>query len=814
MKFTRDWLFDHLETDRPLSEILDALPMLGLEVEQVIDRQAELDAFVIGEVISAKQHPNADKLRVCMVNIGGDAPVQVVCGAPNARAGMWGVFAPVGTYVPGIDLTLKVGEIRGETSNGMLCSERELQMSDEHEGIIELDAAAPAGSKFAAFAGLDDPIIEIAITPNRADCLGVRGVARDLAAAGYGRLVDVDFSPLTGNFDSPVAWQLNLSAAQSHLCPLVSGRAFTGLTNGPSPKWMSQRLTAIGQRPIGALVDITNYIMVDLGRPLHAYDIDKIKGGALIIGPAKAGQTMTALNEKTYELDAEMLVIGDADGPDDLAGIMGGARTGISDDTSAMFLEIAIFDQISVATTGRKLNLHSDARYRFERGLDMTSPEWASGYVSRMVLEICGGQASHIVMAGANADSGSGTEWRREIMLEDNKVERLTGMQVPVARQAEILTALGFELRDYSGDGPGNLKGWMVSPPSWRGDIDGAADLVEEIARIHGFDKLPMLHLERDNVVAQPAVNAAQARPLRLRRALAQRGLTEAVTFSFLAEKEAVIFGGGDAALKLVNPISADLSVMRPSALPNLLAAAARNQDRGETDIALFEIGPVFLGDAPDQQRTAVAAIRHGANAPREWHNSRRLVDVFDAKADAEAALGVLGVRRGSLQIDNDAASYFHPGRSGRLLQGRKVLAQFGEFHPTISAHFGLRAPLVGFELFLEDVPLAKSRGPARSYLALSQFQPVHRDFAFILDAEVPASDLLRAVKSAAGPQLSDIQLFDVYQGQNIGEGKKSLAVTITLTPQKATLSEADIEAVSAAVIAAASKNCGAVLRG
>jgi phenylalanyl-tRNA synthetase beta chain len=801
MKFTRDWLLDHLETDRSLDEILDALPMLGLEIETVIDRGKILEPFVIAEVISAVQHPNADKLRLCMVNVGSGDPVQVVCGAPNARAGMKGVFAPVGAYVPGIDLTLKAGEIRGEISNGMLCSEREMQLSDDHDGIIDLASDAPVGTGFAPFAGLDDPIIEIAITPNRADCLGVRGIARDLSAAGFGSLKPIDTSPLEGSFDSPVAWHIDLPAEKLHLCPLVSGRAFTGLSNGASPTWMANRLTAIGQRPINALVDITNYVMIDIGRPLHAYDINKIKGGKLVIGEAKSGQSMTALNEKTYDLEDGMLVIGDADGPDDLAGIMGGERTGISDDTDAMFLEIAVFDPISVATTGRKLNIHSDARYRFERGLDVTSPEWASGYIARMVLDICGGKASKIVVAG------DGVDWQRNIFLGHETLRKLTGMELEVSRQAEILQQLGFGVR-------GEKDGWQVSPPSWRGDIDGAADLVEEIARIHGFDNLPMQHLEREHVVSQPAVSAAQARPLRLRRALAGRGLTEAVTFSFLAETEALMFGGGDASLRLVNPISADLSLMRPSVLPNLLGAAARNQDRGESDVALFEIGPVFLGDEPEHQRTAVAGIRHGGTGPREWHQTRRTVDLYDAKADAEAALAVLGVRQASLQTDTDTPSYFHPGRSGRLCQGRKVLAQFGELHPSVATHFGLRNRLVGFELFLEDVPMLKSRGPARSYLQMSPFQSVSRDFAFVVAEGVPASELLRVVKSAAGPLLSGIQLFDLYQGQSIGAGKKSLAVTIVLTPQKATLSEAEIESVSDSVIAAAAKACGAVLRG
>ena len=496
-----------------------------------------------------------------------------------------------------------------------------------------------------------------------------------------------------------------------------------------------------------------------------------------------------------------MLVIADADGADDLAGVMGGARSGVSADTTRMFLEIAIFDPISVATTGRQLNLHSDARYRFERGLDATAPQSMAGHIARLVTSICGGKASHPVVAG------SGVDWQRQIELAPDKLLRLTGIDLPAADQQSILESLGFTLDSVA-------TGWLVTPPSWRGDIDGAADLVEEIARIHGFEHLPVTALPRTHAVSQPAVNASQLRPLQLRRALAENGLMEAVTFSFLAAKEASLFGGGAPNLTLVNPISADLSVMRPSALPNLLQAAGRNQDRGEADCALFEIGPVFLGDAPEDQRTACAGIRHGHTAPREWHNQRRAVDVFDAKADAEAALAVLGVRRASLSVDRSAADYFHPGRSAVLMQGRNRLASFGELHPNVAAHFGLRGPVVGFELFLDDVALAKAKGPARSLLKMSSFQPVSRDFAFLLDANIAASDLLRAVKSAAGPMLSDIQLFDLYQGKGIEDGKKSIAVTITLTPQKATLTEDDIEAISLAVVKLAEKNCGAILRG
>ena len=799
MKFTRDWLFDHLEADHSLEAILEALPLLGLEVESVTDRAAALAPFTIAEVISAEQHPNADKLRVCMVNTGGGDPVQVVCGAPNARAGMRGVFAPVGAYVPGIDLALKAGEIRGEASNGMLCSEREMQLSDEHDGIIDLPGDAPVGAAFAPYAGLDDPIIEIAITPNRADCLGVRGVARDLAAAGFGRLKDVDFGPQNGSYDSPIRWQIDPGARD--FCPRISGIGFRGLKNGASPSWMAQRLTAVGQRPISALVDITNYVMIDLGRPLHAYDIAKISGDTLTIRPAKDGETFIALNEKEYSLDPSMCIIADAHGADDLAGIMGGERTGVSDATTEMFLEIAIFDPIAVATTGRKLNINSDARYRFERGLDVTSPEWAQGYVARLVLSICGGEASHVTAAGDGAD------WQRQIFLTTDKVETLTGMLVPPADQVRILETLGFVVTAADG-------GWNVAPPAWRGDIDGAADLVEEVGRIHGYDHLPMTGLPREDVVAQPSLNPAQARQFRLRRALAGRGLMEAVTFSFLSQSQAVAFGGGADAVRLVNPISADLAVMRPSILPNLLAAAARNQDRGEADVAFFEVGPVFLGDAPSDQRTACSGIRHGVTAPREWHGASRKIDLFDAKADAEAALAALGIRPASLQVKTGAADYFHPGRSGQLVQGRTVLASFGELHPKTVADYGLRGTAVAFEIHIDDVPMPKSKGPARALLSMSVFQPVSRDFAFVVDASVAAGDLLKAVKSGAGALLGDIRVFDVYQGANIAEGKKSVAVTITLNPTKGTLTDEEIEKISTAVIEIAAKNCRAVLRG
>ena len=808
MKFTKEWLFDHLDTKRGLDEILDALPMLGLEVESVLDPAKSLADFTIAEVISAEQHPDADRLRVCMVNTGSGDPVQVVCGAPNARAGMKGVFAPAGAYVPGIDLELKKGKIRGQASNGMLCSEREMMISDEHDGIIELDAKAPVGRNFAKWAGLDDPVIEIAITPNRADCLGVRGVARDLAAAGLGKLKPFNDKPHKGAFKSPVSWKLDLGG-DAHLCPLITGVAVRGVANGPGPQWMQRRLRAIGQRPISALVDITNYVMFDLGRPLHVYDMKLIKGKHLVISQASGGEKFTALNEKTYDMDKGMIIIGDDDGMDGLAGVMGGERTGVGDDTTDVFIEMAVFDPVSVATTGRKLELHSDARYRFERGLDSEGPRWAAGHVARLVTEICGGEASEPVT------SGRGVGWERRIRLNEARTMELTGMQVEAKEQKRILDALGFTVAVAS-----KGKGWDVSPPPWRGDIDGDADLVEEIVRIRGFDNLPQISLPRDHAVARPALNARQAMLFALRRGLAARGLMEAVTFSFVGEDDAARFGGGSAALRLVNPISSELSVMRPSILPTLLSACARNQDRGEFDVALFEVGPVFLGDEPDEQRTSVCAVRHGATAVREWHGTERKVDVFDARADAEAALGALGVRLSGLQVrqgqggDGGAGGHFHPGRCGQLVQGRAVLASFGEIHPGLAAEYELKGRVVGFEIHVEDVPPPKAKGPARPLLELSVYQQVQRDFAFVVDEDVRAGDLMRAVRSGAGALMSDMRVFDVYQGEKIGGGRKSIAITVTLTPTKATLTDAEIEKISADIVKVAAKNCGAELRG
>ncbi|MGB1964540.1 MAG: phenylalanine--tRNA ligase subunit beta [Candidatus Puniceispirillales bacterium] len=804
MKFTWSWLKDHLDTDADMSAILDALPMLGLEVESVVDRSEALKPFTIARITKAEQHPNADSLRVCQVDTG-NGMVEVVCGAPNAAAGLVGVFAPVGAYVPGIDLTLVEADIRGVVSRGMMCSEREMMISDEHDGIIALPADAPVGDSYAVWAGFDDPVIEIAITPNRADCLGVRGIARDLAAAGLGILKPLPAKPVETVGESVISWKLDLPSDQAYLCPHIAGRSFSGLTNAASPKWMQHRLEAVGQRAISALVDITNYVMIDLGRPLHAYDADQVKGNTLTVRLAKDGEDMTALNEKTYKLDKDMLVIADADGVDDLAGIMGGERTGVSDKTTTMFLEIAIFDQVSVAMTGRKLNIHSDARYRFERGLDATSPDTTMDYVSAMILDICGGVASAVTTEGKGAD------WQRVIDYRPEQCLELTGVTIAQDKQKHILETLGFTVTDMD-------KIWQVAPPPWRGDIVGAADLVEEIIRVSGYDAIPELPLPRDRVVSQAAVNTEQKRPIILRRVMAGRGMSEAVSFTFLDEKTAIRYGGGGDALKLVNPISTDLAVMRPSLIPVLMDVVARNQARGDSDVAVFEIGPVFTNDTPEGQHPVLAGLRHGMTAAREWTGSARPVDWLDGKADAMAALAALGVRTESLQVRADAPEWYHPGQSGTLNQGKVALARFGAMHPAFMEAHDIKGPAAGFEIMLDAVPMPKSgskqKSSQRPLANLSPYQQVGRDFAFLLDSDVTAEKLVRAVRGAGKPLVTDISVFDVYAGKGIPEGQKSVALGVILQPTKATLTEPEIEAVSQAIIAAVEKNCGGILRG
>ena len=804
MKFTLAWLKDHLDTDRSLTEICDALPMLGLEVESLSDPLQHLGGFLVAEILTAQQHPDADRLQVCTVDKGDGTPLQIVCGAPNARAGLKTVLAPVGSWIPGSDFTLKEGKIRGQVSQGMLCSLSELGLGDDHDGIAELPSEAQIGDSFASYAAgaalaMTDPVIEIAITPNRGDCLGVRGVARDLAAAGYGTLKPLDFSEEEGSFDSPLKWEVE-PAAQP-MVPLISGRMFEGVVNGAAPGWMADRLVAVGQRPISALVDITNYVMIDLGRPLHAYDADKISGDKLVVRLAKKGEQVEALNEKTYSLEEGALIIGDAEGPDDLAGIMGGERTGVTDTTTRMFLEIAVFDPIKVATTGRQLNLHSDARYRFERGLDARSPIDMAGYIARLVGRICGGKCSHLVVHGEVAPA------QQMLSFNPEKVKQLTGVDCPADKQAEILSVLGFELDTSQPE-------WQVQVPHWRNDIDGSADLVEEIIRIYGFDKLEMASLPRDEVVARPSFSPAQKRSLMLRRTLASRGLTEAVTFSFMKRKDAELFGGDNDALMLANPISNDLNMMRPSVIPNLLQAMGRNLNRGIEEVCFFEIGPVFLSPDEQGQRMAVGGVRQGRRQLADWKHSETRFDLFDAKADLLAALAGLGVRVDNLVASREVPSWMHPGRSGVLRLGRTEMGVFGEIHPAICRHFDLPEGAAAFEFWLDNIPMPRRKGPAKSPVDLSALQPVSRDFAFIVAEEVEAQTLIDAVRRAARDVVDSVSIFDVYQGKGIEEGHKSIALNVRLQPREATFGEAELSKIADQIIATIAKNCGGVLRG
>ncbi len=799
MKFTLAWLKDHLDTQCTLQEICDGLIALGHEVEEVVDPSQTLADFRIVQIKDAQPHPEADRLQVCSVDDNGTI-IQIVCGAPNARAGLKTVLAPIGVYVPGIDIVIKKGNIRGQASNGMLCAYSELGIDGNSDGIIELETDAPIGVSYITYVNKNDPMIEIAITPNRGDCLGVRGIARDLSAANLGILKPLDMSEYEGEFDSPINWQI--SPDSQDIVPRVTGRYFRNVVNGECPDWMAARLNSVGQRPISALVDITNYIMIDLGRPLHAFDADKIKGDTLYIRRAKSGEKILALNEKEYECTPEMLVIGDENGADDIAGIMGGERTGISSETKNLFLEIAVFDPVSVAATGRTLNIHSDARYRFERGLDGESPDLLAGYIARFIQMICGGKVSHKVIAG------SGVVWQRHITFNPSLTQQLTGIDLPHQEQNDILDALGFVIEQQK-DGV-----WQVMPPSWRNDIDGQADLVEEIIRVAGYDKLPMVPLPSLSVVAQPAYSESQSRPIYLRRMLVAAGLNEAVTFSFMSQEDAKLFDGGDESLTLVNPISSELDCMRPSILPNLLNALTRNLNRGVKNVRLFEIGPIFQDTSEKGQSLSCAGILNGDFQLGDWQDKARPVDVFDAKKMMEQILETLGVSSQSVQIQTPGPAWYHPGQSAIMTLGKTVIGSFGMIHPEILSAFDVKMPVAAFDCNVSAVPLPRKKNVARPLLKLSSLQPVERDFAFILNHDVSAAKLIRAVKAAAKEHITDISVFDIYAGAEIGEAKKSIAVKIHLTPKDTTFNEAELQKISGDIIASVEKHCSGILRG
>ncbi|MCC6471776.1 MAG: phenylalanine--tRNA ligase subunit beta [Alphaproteobacteria bacterium] len=800
MKFTFSWLKEHLRTDAPAKDVAHALTMLGLEVEGMADRGKGLEPFVVARVIEAKQHPNADRLRVCRVDTGS-GEVQVVCGAPNARTGMKGVFAPAGSYIPGTKVDLKKGVIRGVESNGMLVSEREMGLSDEHEGIIDLPADAPVGASYAKYAGFDDPVFEVKLTPNRADCLGIAGIARDLAAAGIGTVITPAVATLPGRFKSPLDLQLQLPAGQENACPLFLGRYIRGVKNGPSPDWLKRKLEAVGLRPISALVDITNYVTLDRDRPLHVFDADKVAKG-IRVRFGRAGEKLLALNGKTYALTDSMTVIADEAKALGLGGIIGGEETGCTESTTNVFVEAALFDPKRTALTGRALSIDSDARHRFERGVD---PEFTAPGIelaTKLVMELCGGEPSEVVIAGRVPD------WRRTIHLRQSRIMALGGIDVPAARAGAILTSLGFKAVP-KGDG------FDVDPPSWRADIEGEADLVEEVVRVEGYDHIEAVPMPAPAVTPEPVLTPAQRRVGLVKRLLAERGIMEAVTWSFMSRAHSQKFGGGQPALALANPISADLDQMRPSILPNLLQAAQRNADRGSPDLALFEVGPVYAGDRPQDQSMHATVVRRGNNAPRHWDAKPRPVDAFDAKADAMAVLSLCGVPLGNLQVEAKPPAWYHPGRAGVLRLGPNVLASFGELHPRVLKALDVEGPAVGCEVNLTLLPLPKAKASrARPLLKASPFQPVVRDFAFVVDDTIAAEQLVRAARGADKALIAEVGVFDRFSGGALAPGKKSIAIAVTLQPTEATLSEAEIEAVAAKVVAQVAKATGGVLRG
>ncbi|QPQ54691.1 phenylalanine--tRNA ligase subunit beta [Allosphingosinicella flava] len=810
MKFTLSWLKEHLETDASLDTILETLTKIGLEVEGVENPAEKLAPFVVGHVLTAERHPQADKLQVLSVDTGEGAPVQVVCGAPNARAGLKGVFGPPGAYVPGSDITLKVAAIRGVESKGMMCSVRELELGDAHEGIIELPEDAPTGENYASWAGLDDPVIDVSITPNRQDCMGVRGIARDLAAAGLGRLKAlaeayapagaqqgdmkvsdlgqrIELKPITGEGPGP-----NVRTEDEAGCPAFFGRIVSGVVNGEAPEWMTRRLKAIGQKPISALVDITNFVMFDLGRPLHVYDIAKLQGG-LAARKAKPGEQVLALNGKTYTLDETMTVIADEAQVHDIGGIMGGEHSGVSETTTEVLIECAYFDPDHIARTGQKLTLTSDARQRFERGVDPAFLEDGLTVATLLVQALCGGTPSEVTRAG-NPPTAP-----RTIAYDTNRAEALGGLAIAPERQKAILESLGFAV---SAD-------WQVTVPSWRRDVEGQADLVEEVIRIEGIDHVPSTPLPCVPGVAKPTATPAQMLERKARRTAAARGLNEAVTWSFIAESEAEPFGGS--AWILDNPISEDMKAMRPSLLPGLLAAARRNMARGQDSVRLFEVGRRYLAEG---ERPTLGIVLAGNRLGRDWRSGKAQgFDAYDAKGETAAILAAIGAPVDNLQVLGDASGIYHPGRSGRFCLGPKnALAEFGELHPSVLKAFDLSGPVVAGEIYLDALPQKRAAGRMKSAYAPPALQAVKRDFAFLVPADMQAEALLRAVKGADKQAIAGVSLFDVFTGQGVPEGQKSLAVEVALQPGEKSFTDEELKAISERIVAAAAK-LGARLR-
>jgi phenylalanyl-tRNA synthetase beta chain len=820
MKFTLSWLKTHLETDAPLSEITDTLTRIGLELEGVEDRGAALAAFRIARVVEAVQHPNADRLRVCTVDTGNDT-VRVVCGAPNARTGMKGVFAAPGSFIPGTGTTLKVGEIRGVKSAGMLLSAREMGLGEDHAGIMDLPDDAPVGVPYAQWAGLDDPVIDVSVTPNRGDCFSVRGIARDLAAGGIGTLKPWRPAKIAAAFTGGTRWQIDWPEA----CPWILGRTVRNLRNGPSPQWLQDRLSAVGLRPINALVDITNFFTIDLGRPLHVFDVAKLSGDTLTLRPGR-GETFRALNGRDYTVTADDCAIADAAGVQSMAGVIGGEPTGCDEATTAVFIECALFDPVRVALTGRRHQITSDARQRFERGIDAALMPDAVEAATAMVLDLCGGEPGEVVEAGAMP------AWQRSATLRFERIAGLGGSSIGADEAVASLERLGFAVQER------DATRVTVAVPSWRNDVaapivldqsetldptaaataaEGCAaiepecDLVEEVLRLRGLDAVPPVSLPRVSPVPSATLTRKQVRAELVRRTLAAQGLAECVSFSFMAQAEAALFGATPDALRLSNPIAADLDQLRPTPIATLALAAGRNAARGYPDAALFEVGPEFATDVPEHQRWVAAGLRCGST-PRGWLLAARPIDAMDAKADLWAALAASGVPLEALTLSQDAPPFFHPGRSATVRQGPKtVLGRFGELHPRVLSALDLTGPVAAFELDLDAVAEPKRR--RRSAPDLPSFQPIRRDFAFLVDSEVTADAVLRAARGAERTLITGVSLFDLYQGDRLPAGKKSLAIEVVFQPRERTLTDSEIEAASQKVVVAVGKATGATLR-
>lgn len=794
MKFTLSWLKEHLDTTASVDEIAETLTRIGLEVEEVINPAAKLAGFVTAKVEECEMHPDSDHLHLLKVNTGSET-LQVVCGAPNVKKGTVGIFAPVGVVIPCYNEKLTVGKIRGVESFGMLCSEKELCIGEDHNGIISLPADTPVGRKAADVMNID-PVFEISITPNRAECLGVRGVARDLAAAGLGRLKPLEVKKVPGLFANPV----EIRVEDKDACPVYTGRYIRGVNNrAETPKWMKDRLAAIGLHSISPLVDVTNYVNFDLARPLHVFDADKLKG-VLTIRMAEEGEKFVSLEGKEYTLDNRSLGICDDEGVQCLGGVMGGAAKGCGEDTVNVLLESAYFKPGCIARTGRHFQIESDSRYRYERWVDPNSNVMGSDYATALILDICGGEASEITVCGEENYKPA------PVCLRPERVKTLAGLDISEDEIVRILTALGFEVSRENGC----LK--TVSP-TWRGDIECEADLVEEVVRMAGLDNIPALSMPADEFPKQ-TLNPAQRRAVTVKHELAARGMFETVTWSFTDSKLAGFFRKSGEAVKLTNPIAAELDEMRPSLLPNLLLGAGKNIARGAGSVSLFEVGPEFFGRRPGEQKLAAAGVRCGMTAKKYWQGGERAYDVFDAKADALAAIAAANGPWDNAQVTTDAPAYYHPGRSGALRLGKNVLAYFGELHPSVLKAFDIKGRAMAFEVYLDNIPLPRGgAGKSKKKLELSPFQSVDKDLAFVVSKTVPAASLIAAAKNADKEHITDVRVFDVYEGANLPEGKKSIALGLTFQPKEKTFTDEEIDALMKKVITEVGKKTDGVLR-